>query len=100
MLGAALLARGLLGVATKSAVDSLNADQAIAQAAAATSSVESSVRFERAAQIAVGRGPSVGDFGLGGSRRQVTNHAADHIGLTERLFPVTSGHSLEHGPLR
>ena len=100
MLGAALLAGGLLGVATKSAVDSINANQAIVQTAAAVASVQSSERLERTAQIAVGRGPTVGDLDVGGSRPQVARHEADHIGLSERLFPVTSRHSLEHGPLK
>jgi hypothetical protein len=96
MLGAALLAGGLLGVATKSEVDSLGA-QAIAAVSAPATTVESRVQ---AAQIAAGRGPQVRDLGLGGSRVQPARHQADHIGLSERLFPVTTSHVIEHGPLR
>ncbi len=98
LVGVALLVGGLLGVATKSELDSISANQASAQVAA--SNLESRLLIERRAQIAVGRGPLVGDPGAGGSRAQVATHATDHIGLTERLFPVTTVHTLEHGPLR
>ena len=98
LVGVALLVGGLLGVATKSELDSISANQASAQVAAANR--ESLPLIERRAQITVGRGPLVGDPGAGGSRRQVATHVTDHVGLTERLFPVTTVHTLEHGPLR
>jgi hypothetical protein len=96
-MGVALLVGGLLGVATKSELDSITASQATAQVAA--SDLQSRLLTERA-QITVGRGSLVRDPGAGGARPQATIHATDHIGLTERLFPVTTVHSLEHGPLR
>ena len=98
LMGAALLVGGLLGVVTKSELDSITANQATAQVAAST--VELRPLTERRAQIAVGRGPLVRDPGAGGSRSQAAVHATDHIGLTELLFPVTTVHHLEHGPLR
>ncbi len=98
LMGGALLVGGLLGVATKSELDSITASRATAQIAA--SNLESRLLIVRHAQIAAGRGPLVGDPGAGGSRPRVATHATDHIGLTERLFPVTTVHTLEHGPLR
>jgi hypothetical protein len=97
LMGVALLVGGVLGVATKSEFDSIAAHGATAQVAA--SSLESRQLTQRS-QISVGRGPLVRDPGASGPRRQAPVHAADHIGLTERLFPVTSAHHLEHGPLR
>lgn len=98
LMGVALLVGGLLGVATKSELDSMTTNQAAAQVAA--SNLESRLLAERRAQITVGRGPLVGDPGAGGSLPRAAIHASDHIGLTERLLPVKTVHSLEHGPLR
>lgn len=97
LLAAALLAGGLLGVAAKAEYDSLSANPPAAQGAA--SSAASAVRVERSAQIAVGRGPLVRDAATAATRARIAGGAVDHIGLTERLMPVSTPHRIEHGPL-
>ncbi len=94
LLAIALVVGGLLGVVARSEFDSL------AGTAADASVMTSNVRMvtERA-RITVGRGPLVGDPGTGGARQSGPTRAVDHIGLSERLFPVTSTHPVEHGPL-
>lgn len=96
LMGVALLIGGLLGVVAKSELD---ATTGTGVAARAVSTLPSRLLMERA-QIGVGRGPLVQDPGASGSRRQDPTHATDHIGLSERLLPVTTAHHLEHGPLR
>lgn len=100
LLGAALLAGSLLGFAATSELDSINSNRAMARVAAPAASLESQSFTRRNAQIAVGRGPLVRDDGLSTSVSQVAPHVADHIGLTERLFPIGATHVLEHGPVR
>ena len=97
LLGATLFVGGLLGVATRAELDSISANPATAQVVASIAATRSSI--ERQAQIAVGRGPLVRDPGTAVRRQRNASKAVDHIGLTERLFPVTSAHRIEHGPL-
>ena len=97
LLGAALLVGGTLGVVAKAQFDSITTDHAIAQVA--TSAAESRSLIGRQAQIVVGRGPLVGDAGTAARQPMVATHAVDHIGLIERLFPVSTPHRIQHGPL-
>jgi hypothetical protein len=96
LLAAALVLGGVLGIAARSEFDSLTGTPAAAAAAAAN--LDSRVVVEHA-RMTVGRGPLVRDPGASGARPRASVHAADHVGLTERLFPVTTAHRIEHGPL-
>lgn len=96
LLAVVLLVGGLFGVVARSGFDTLTGTAT--GASVATSGLATRMLAERA-QIAVGRGPLAGDPGTGGARPAGAGHAADHIGLSERLFPITTTHHLEHGPL-
>jgi hypothetical protein len=98
LLAAALLVGGVLGVVTKSGFDSITARSVAGQAA--VQGVRSTPLDTRGAQITVGRGPLMQDLGPEGAASRAASHATDHIGVTERLFPVTSRHPIAHGPLR
>ena len=97
LIALALLVGGLLGVVAKSELDLVTANPAIAPAAASIH--DSTSLIARRAAIAVDRGPLVSDPGPQGLRPLVATRAADHIGVTERLFPVSTPHHIPHGQL-
>jgi hypothetical protein len=94
LMAAALLVGGLLGVVARSEFDGLTGTAA--DASVATSNVR---MITERAQLSVGRGPLVADPGTAGALPSGPRPVVDHIGLSERLFPVTSAHRVEHGPL-
>ena len=96
LLAATLLIGGLLGVVARSEFDTLTGSAV--GVSVASSDVAARMTVEQA-QIDVGRGPLVRDAGTSGARPHRSTGAADHIGLSERLFPVITAHHLEHGPL-
>jgi hypothetical protein len=113
LLGAALLAGGMLGATVASELGSLSANGRIAQVNATASSLESRalVQFragerESAARDAAAAASLVSQAPIkvrAGERESaakgVPPHAQDHIGLTERLFPILVSHAVGHGPL-
>lgn len=96
LVGSALLFGGVIGVVAKSEVDALTASGAGLAGSIATSPSA----LVREAQLGVDRGPLAREPGADGARIPVSTRAVDLIGLSERLFPVTTARHLEHGPTR
>ena len=113
LLGAALLAGGMIGAAASVGLGSSSANGRIAQANTVGTSLGSQALIQfraseresaaRDAETAAGLVSQALIKVRAGERESaaqaVAPHAQDHFGLTERLFPVVVRHVIEHGPL-